>query len=122
MPDASITSSSSEAAEPVVTVRYWAAARAAAGRETDRVEAGTLAQVLGQVHALHEDSARFARVVAMCSILVGESPVGGADPATVTVPPGGTVELLPPFAGGSGGSGGSAGDLVAGERCHARRR
>lgn len=81
-------------------MRYWAAARAAAERETDLVEAGTLAQVLDRVHALHDGNDRFAKVVQMCSILIGESPVGNADPAEVTVPPGASVELLPPFAGG----------------------
>jgi len=39
-------------------------------------------------------------VVAVCSVLVGDRPVGSADPAGVPVQPGDTVELLPPFAGG----------------------
>lgn len=89
-----------ESAASTVTVRYWAAARAAAGRETDAVGAGSLAYVLEQVHRLHPENARFAKVVAMCSVLVGESPVGSSDHAAVEVPPGTTVELLPPFAGG----------------------
>ena len=69
-----------------VTVRYWAAARAAAGVEADRlpVEAGTT----------------LAEVLSVCSVLVGERPVGTADPAAVPVRAGDTVELLPPFAGG----------------------
>lgn len=83
-----------------VTVRYWAAARAAAGRHHDEVDPGTLAQVLRQVHQLHPDNGRFADVVAICSILVGEAPVGTADHASIDVPPGQSVELLPPFAGG----------------------
>lgn len=84
-----------------VTVRYWASARAAAGRESDRVRAGTLAEVMEQVHRLHAGNTRFTRVAEVCSVLVGESPVGGADPSDVAVPPGSTVELLPPFAGGA---------------------
>jgi molybdopterin converting factor small subunit len=84
-----------------VTVRYWAAARHAAGRESDAVAPGTLTEVLDAVLALHADE-RFTRVVGMCSVLVGERPVSTSDPATVQVAPGDTVELLPPFAGGSG--------------------
>jgi sulfur-carrier protein len=86
-----------------VTVRYWAAARAAAGVEADRlpVEAGTtLADVLAQVGAAHADRPRLAEVLSVCSVLVGERPVGTADPAAVPVRAGDTVELLPPFAGG----------------------
>jgi molybdopterin synthase sulfur carrier subunit len=86
-----------------VTVRYWAAARAAAGVECDvlPVESGTtLARVLDAVRALHPDRPRLADVVSVCSVLVGDRPVGKADPAQVRVEPGDTVELLPPFAGG----------------------
>jgi sulfur-carrier protein len=35
-----------------------------------------------------------------CSILVGDTPVGAREPATITLHPGDTVEFLPPFAGG----------------------
>ena len=85
---------------PVITVRYWAAARAAAGRDSDRVEAGTVAAALDAVRALHADAPRFADVVGVCSVLVGSDPVGTQDPARVALRPGDTVELLPPFAGG----------------------
>jgi sulfur-carrier protein len=83
-----------------VRVRYWAAARAAAGRESDDVAGETLAEVLAEVRRLHADNARFAQVVDVCSVLVGERPVGGHDPERVRIEPGETVELLPPFAGG----------------------
>ncbi|MDX6301140.1 MAG: sulfur-carrier protein [Nocardioidaceae bacterium] len=86
-----------------VTVRYWAAARAAAGVESDvvPVESGTtLATVLDLVRALHRDRPRLADVVSVCSVLVGDRPVGKTDPAEVPLEPGDTVELLPPFAGG----------------------
>lgn len=86
-----------------VTVRYWAAARAAAGVESDvlPVSGGvTLADVLVRVRDLHADQPRLDAVVAVCSVLVGDRPVGSADPARVSVLPGDTVELLPPFAGG----------------------
>jgi sulfur-carrier protein len=84
----------------LVTVRYWAAARAAAGRESDQVPATTLAEALGAVLALHEGDRRFADVVGVCSVLVGSAPVSTRDPATVDLRPGDVVELLPPFAGG----------------------
>ena len=86
-----------------VTVRYWAAARAAAGVEADVVPASegmTLADVLAHVRALHADRPRLEAVVAVCSVLVGDRPVGSVDPAEVGVRAGDTVELLPPFAGG----------------------
>jgi sulfur-carrier protein len=89
-----------------VTVRYWAAARAAAGVECDVVDVGdsggdtSLAAVLDVVRARHADRPRLAQVMAVCSAMVGYRPVGSADPASVPVRPGDTVELLPPFAGG----------------------
>ena len=86
-----------------VTVRYWAAARAAAGVDCDEVpiRAGTtLADLLDAVPKLHPDRPRLPDVVAVCSVLLGERPVGSADPSSVPVDPGSTVELLPPFAGG----------------------
>jgi molybdopterin synthase sulfur carrier subunit len=88
---------------PGITVRYWAAARAAAGVESDTLPAAedtTLADVLDAVRALHQDRPRLAGVVSVCSVLVGDRPTGTADPAAVAVRPGDTVELLPPFAGG----------------------
>jgi len=86
-----------------VTVRYWAAARAAAGVESDEVEltgTGTLADVLDAVRAAHADRPRVAEVVAICSVLVGDRPVGTAPPEEVRLVAGDVVELLPPFAGG----------------------
>jgi sulfur-carrier protein len=85
---------------PFVTVRYWAAARAAAGRESDQVPAATLAEALSQVLALHPGNRRFADVVGVCSVLVGSSPVSSQDPEAVPLAAGDVVELLPPFAGG----------------------
>jgi hypothetical protein len=43
---------------------------------------------------------RLSSVLAVCSVLLGEQPVASADPGSVTVVPGSTVEFLPPFAGG----------------------
>jgi molybdopterin converting factor small subunit len=93
---------SADRAAAAVRVRYWAAARAAAGADGDDIPVAgtaTVADVLAEVRRKHDDS-RFSAVLDVCSILVGDTPVGGADPARVSVRPGDTVELLPPFAGG----------------------
>jgi molybdopterin converting factor small subunit len=86
-----------------VLVRYWAAARSAAGVESDTLEVPgptTLAAVLETVLRLHADRPRLGDVVTICSVLIGDRPVGAQDPSGVVVRPGDTVELLPPFAGG----------------------
>jgi molybdopterin synthase sulfur carrier subunit len=86
-----------------VTVRYWAAARAAAGVEQDVLalpDGATLADALAEVRSIHADRPRLADIVKICSVLVGERPVGAADPAQVRLRAGDVVELLPPFAGG----------------------
>jgi molybdopterin converting factor small subunit len=84
-----------------VTVRYWAALRAAAGTAAERVTPGRLDEVLAGLAANHGDLPRFAQVLAICSVLVDEQQMGTRDPAEVMVGPGSVVDLLPPFAGGS---------------------
>jgi molybdopterin converting factor small subunit len=93
-----------ETREPsgVVTVRYWAAARAAAGVATDDLPVPgpvTLAHLRDRAVALHPET-RLEAVLGVCSALVGDRPVGSRDPASVEVRPGEVVEFLPPFAGG----------------------
>jgi molybdopterin converting factor small subunit len=83
-----------------VTVRYWAAMRSAAGTPSDQVASGRLDQVLAEAARAHAEGPRFAQVLAICSVLVDEEPVGGRDPAEVMVVSGSVVDLLPPFAGG----------------------
>jgi sulfur-carrier protein len=86
----------------VVTLRYWAAARAAAGVAEDAVPVTgptTLADLRERAVALHPGT-RLEAVLAVCSVLVGDRPVGARDPGSVEVDPGETVEFLPPFAGG----------------------
>ena len=85
-----------------VTVRYWAAARAAAGVAEDRLPVEgelTLADVVRRVLELHPVD-RFPDLIGICSVLVGERPAGTREPGEVLVRPGDTVEFLPPFAGG----------------------
>jgi sulfur-carrier protein len=86
----------------VIRVRYWAAARSAAGTAEDLVDVAgpvTLAEVREEVVRRHAGS-RLAEVIAVCSVLVGDQPVATRDPAAVMVAPGTTIEFLPPFAGG----------------------
>lgn len=85
-----------------IRLRYWAAARAAAGTPEDVIEVAgpvSLAEVRRHAADLHADT-RLPAVLEACSVLVGDRPAGTADPAEVVVHPGETVEFLPPFAGG----------------------
>ncbi len=84
-----------------VTVRYWAAARAAAGRAEDRVDGvTTVQQALEAARQLHRDDDRFARVLAISSVLLGDRPVQRDQLDGVLISAGDVVEVLPPFAGG----------------------
>jgi sulfur-carrier protein len=86
----------------IIRVRYWAAAKAAAGVDSDDLAVAgpvTLEELRTRVLALHPGT-RLAEVLGVCSTLVGDQPVGTADPAAVLVEPGASVEFLPPFAGG----------------------
>jgi molybdopterin converting factor small subunit len=83
-----------------VTVRYWAAAKAAAGTAEEPYEAATLAEALDAVRARHSGSGELARVLLRSSFLVDGDPVGTRGHETVRLADGGTVEVLPPFAGG----------------------
>jgi len=88
------------AAETQVSVRYWAGARAATGVAQEVVAiagAPTVAAVRAAAVAAHPQAGAALQV---CSVLVGEQPLGAADPAEVVVPVGAMVEFLPPFAGG----------------------
>lgn len=83
-----------------MTVRYWAAARAAAGRVEDQVAGTSVAEVLAAVRAVHAESSQFAQVLDVSSLLLGDQPLGMRDLTEVSVGPGDVVEVLPPFAGG----------------------
>lgn len=86
----------------LIRVRYWAAAKAAAGTDADDVPVNgslTLAELRRAAADLHPGT-RLAEVLASCSTLVGDQPVGRADPASVVIEAGSQVEFLPPFAGG----------------------
>ena len=86
----------------VISVHYWASAKSAAGVAGDDLPVDgpiSLSEVLRRAVALHPDT-RLGDVLRSCSALLGDRPVSAEDPDGVVVPPGSSVEFLPPFAGG----------------------
>ncbi|GAA2263385.1 MoaD/ThiS family protein [Streptomyces amakusaensis] len=83
---------------PAGTIRYWAAAKAAAGRPEEPYTEATLAEALDAARRRHPGE--LVRVLKRCAFLVDGDPVGTRDHETVRLAEGGTVEVLPPFAGG----------------------
>ena len=86
-----------------VTLRYWAAAKQAAGVAEETISARTLAAALEAVLARERDPAAAAdcdlrAILARSSFLVHGSPVGTRAPETVRLPEAAVVEVLPPFA------------------------
>ena len=96
--DGHATGTTSGVPGPRGTIRYWAAARAAAGCSEEEYAAETLGAALDAARAGRDQS--FTDVVARCSFIVDEAPVGGRDHDDVALSDGGVVEVLPPFAGG----------------------
>jgi len=85
-----------------IVVRYWAAAKAAAGLAEETFPAEPdLGALLDAVRARHSGS-RLPEVLARCSYLVDEVSPGRRPPAEVPLAAGAVVDVLPPFAGGSG--------------------
>jgi len=80
-----------------VTVRYFAAARAAAGTESETVTLRPGATVAELVDELAGRGARLATVLGRCSYLC--EGIAVRDDATA-LSAGNTVDVLPPFAGG----------------------
>lgn len=87
-------------AQQGILVRYWAGARASVGlaEELVPVEPPVTVTALRELVAGRHPAA--ARVLAICSLLVDEQPLGTADASDVLVESGQTVEFLPPSAGG----------------------
>ncbi|HKO26053.1 MAG TPA: MoaD/ThiS family protein [Solirubrobacteraceae bacterium] len=79
-------------------IRYWAAARDAAGVTEEGYDAANLAEALRAARVKHGE--QFAKVLTRCSFIVDDAPVGSRDHETVMLSESGTVEVLPPFAGG----------------------
>nr|WP_297424427.1 MoaD/ThiS family protein [uncultured Actinotalea sp.] len=79
----------------MITVRYFAAAAEAAGRDTEEAAAQTLGALQADLVGRH--GAGLERVLGRCSFLVGGVRADAPDtPLTAGV----TVDVLPPFAGG----------------------
>lgn len=89
---------SSYPATVAVTVRYFAAARAASGldEETLQVQAPATVEAALRV-AVGAHGADLERVLARCSFLLNEVAVHGRDAALTA---GDQLDVLPPFAGG----------------------
>jgi sulfur-carrier protein len=83
-----------------VTVRYWAAAKEAAGMAEEKVSADTLADAIRVVHSGRSGDIRFANVLKRSSFLVDSNPVGKRAHETVVLPDCAVIEVLPAFAGG----------------------
>jgi molybdopterin synthase sulfur carrier subunit len=83
-----------------VTIRYWAAAKEAAGMPEESVDAVTLRDVLDAVVASRRPDTRLATVIARSSFLVNADPVGRMAKESIVLDEGTVIEVLPPFAGG----------------------
>ncbi len=80
-----------------VTVRYFAAARVAAGVDDEELTVSTGTTIAALTRALAARNAELARLVPRCSYLCDSTAVRDMQ---LTLQPGQTVDLLPPFAGG----------------------
>ena len=83
-----------------VTIRYWAAAKDAAGTPEELVEAETLARALATVLDGRLGDDRLRQVIARSSFLVNALPVRRDAHEETVLEDGATIEVLPPFAGG----------------------
>jgi molybdopterin synthase sulfur carrier subunit len=80
-----------------LTVRYFAAARAAAGTETETVQTASGTTVSALIDALAERGPELAWVLRRCSYLCDGVAVRDQ---TAELTNGQTIDVLPPFAGG----------------------
>jgi sulfur-carrier protein len=85
----------------IVTMRYWAAAKDAAGVAEETVAADTLAGALAAISGAGAERApRLSAVLARSSFLIDGNPVGTRAADAVPLADGAVIEVLPPFAGG----------------------
>jgi sulfur-carrier protein len=82
----------------IVTMRYWAAAKDAAGTAEQQLTADTLATAL-KVAAIN-GGAQLRAVLDRSSFLIDGNPVGRRAADSVELADGNVIEVLPPFAGG----------------------
>ena len=94
----------------VVTLRYWAAAKHAAGVTEEIIHADTLAGALAAAVSAREAAqgsagmaggpASLRAVLARSSFLIDGTPVGSRAADSIQLRDAAVVEVLPPFAGG----------------------
>lgn len=92
-----MTHSSAELTAIAVTVRFFAAARAAAGVDSETVTLRSGATVAELVDSLAGRDAQLAKVLCRCSYLCDGIAVRDTSAPLRT---GETIDVLPPFAGG----------------------
>jgi molybdopterin converting factor small subunit len=80
-----------------VTIRYWAAAKEAAGVPEETIEAATLAEALAAAAASRDAGNHLRDVLKRSSFLIDGT---RAKADETPLPDGSVVEVLPPFAGG----------------------
>jgi sulfur-carrier protein len=83
----------------IVTMRYWAAAKDAAGVAEQQLTADTLATALAAAAGIN-GGAQLRAVLDRSSFLIDGSPVGRRAADSVVLADGNVIEVLPPFAGG----------------------
>jgi sulfur-carrier protein len=83
-----------------VTIRYWAAAKEAAGLPEESLEAISLADALNAAVARRTSAARLREIFARSSFLIDADPVGRVAKESIMLDDGAVIEVLPPFAGG----------------------
>lgn len=81
-----------------ITVRYWAAARSAAGCEQETLSGATLADVIAIAGERHGQG--LAMLLDICAYLIDGKPAKRAEAAQIPLTAGAVIEVLPPFAGG----------------------
>ena len=84
----------------VVIIRYWAAAKAAAGLAEETVEAITLGDALDAAVARQKPGGQLADVLARSSYLVNARSIRREKAESTLLDDGAVIEVLPPFAGG----------------------
>ena len=90
----------------IVTLRYWAAAKEAAGIAEETIDAATLAEALAAARGQAgpggpgEQDERLRSVLARSSFLINGEPVGSRSRDSVVLDDASVIEVLPPFAGG----------------------